>query len=226
MGIHWNCVWGCVRSVATPRDLICNMQSNVLNDLVEAMKALDGKKVCDPSLQCDCFVLLMRWRHIPKGVSRPAHMCGWSICAMTGCACLFWMICIISNMKASGSSTSAWASESGLSSTMAMSISPPSFLMRGVLPSCILFKITTALFSHTFRSHSSTALCVKTRERRGSSFSQLGLEPNHTGLTAQSLFFLEESCRVKRSDTQTFSNFSNYFKRVLKLQKRSSSFSK
>ena len=69
-------------------------------------------------------------------------------------------------------------------------------------------------------------VCVKTRERRGSSFSQLGLEPNHTGLTAQSLFFLEESCRVKRSDTQTFSNFSNYFKRVLKLQKRSSSFSK
>ena len=69
-------------------------------------------------------------------------------------------------------------------------------------------------------------LSVKTRERRGSSFSQLGLEPNHTGLTAQSLFFLEESCRVKRSDTQTSSNFSNYFKRVLKLQKRSSSFSK
>ena len=49
---------------------------------------------------------------------------------------------------------------------------------------------------------------VKTRERRGSSFSQLGLEPNHTGLTAQSLFFLEELCRVKRSDTQTFSNYS------------------
>ena len=64
---------------------------------------------------------------------------------------------------------------------------------------------------------------VKTRERRGSSFSQLGLEPNHTGLTAQSRFFLEESCSVKRSDTQTFSNF---FKRVLKLPKRSSSFSK
>ena len=58
---------------------------------------------------------------------------------------------------------------------------------------------------------------VKTRARRGSSFSQLGLEPNHTGWTAQPLFFLEESCRVKRSDTQTFSNFSNYFKRVLKL---------
>ena len=58
---------------------------------------------------------------------------------------------------------------------------------------------------------------VKTRARRGSSFSQLGLEPNHTGWTAQSLFFLEESCRVKRSDTQTFSNFSKYFQRVLKL---------
>ena len=60
---------------------------------------------------------------------------------------------------------------------------------------------------------------VKTRERRGSSFSQLGLEPNHTGLTAQSLFFLEESCRVKRSDTQTF------FK-LLKLLQESSQASK
>ena len=28
---------------------------------------------------------------------------------------------------------------------------------RAVLPSCILFMIATALFSHTFRSHSSTA---------------------------------------------------------------------
>ena len=44
-----------------------------------------------------------------------------------------------------GSSTNAWASESGLSSTMAMSI-------------LHLFKIATALFSHTFRSHSSTVL--------------------------------------------------------------------
>ena len=58
---------------------------------------------------------------------------------------------------------------------------------------------------------------VKTGAWRGSSFLQLGLEPNHTGWTAQSRFFLEESCRVKRTDTQTFSNFSNYFKRVLKL---------
>ena len=50
---------------------------------------------------------------------------------------------------------------------------------------------------------------VKTQEAVSSVFSQLGLEPNHTGLTAQSLFFLEELCRVKRSDTQTFSNYSN-----------------
>ena len=40
----------------------------------------------------------------------------------------------------------ARASESGLSSTMAMSISPPSFLMRAVLPQ---------LFSHTFRQSES-----------------------------------------------------------------------
>ena len=81
--------------------------------------------------------------------------------------------------------------------------------------SCTLYTTVCALLQFS--------VSVQTRERRGSSFSQLGLEPNHTGLTAQSLFFLEESCRVKRSDTQTFSN---YFKRVLKLQKRSSSFSK
>ena len=53
---------------------------------------------------------------------------------------------------------------------------------------------------------------VEIQERPGSSFSQLRLEPNHTGLTAQSLFFLEELWRVKRSDIQTFLNFSNYFK--------------
>ena len=71
-----------------------------------------------------------------------------------GCA----LILVISSMKASGSSANAWASASGLSSTMVISISPPSFLMRAVLPACILFKIATALFSQTFRSHSSTAL--------------------------------------------------------------------
>ena len=48
------------------------------------------------------------------------------------------MICAISLMNASGSSTSAGASASGLSSTMAMSISPPSFLigLSGHLASC------------------------------------------------------------------------------------------
>ena len=50
---------------------------------------------------------------------------------------------------------------------------------------------------------------MKTQGAASSVFTQLGLEPNHTGLTAQSLFFLEELCRVKRSDTQTFSNYSN-----------------
>ena len=59
---------------------------------------------------------------------------------------------------------------------------------------------------------------VKTRERRGSFLSQLGFEPNQRGLTAQSLFFFEESCRVKRSDIQSFSNYS---KRVQRFQKRS-----
>ena len=69
------------------------------------------------------------------------------------------------------------------------------------------------------------APCENTEAARFS-FSQLGLEPNHTGSTAQPLLFLEELCRVKRSDTQTSSNFSNYCKRVLKLPKTLSSFSK
>ena len=77
---------------------------------------------------------------------------------MTGWFFLSCMTVVSAWMKASGVFTNAWASASGRSSTMAMSISPPSFLMRAVLPSCILFKIATALFSHTFRSHSSTAL--------------------------------------------------------------------
>ena len=53
-------------------------------------------------------------------------------------------------MKASGVFTNAWASASGLSSTMAMSISPPSFLMRAGLPVCICSRIATALFSQGF----------------------------------------------------------------------------
>jgi len=61
-------------------------------------------------------------------------------------------------------------------------------------------------------------LLRKHKKRRSGSFSQLGLEPNHTGLTVQSLFFLEELRRVKSSD-QTFSNFSSCFKRVPKFPK-------
>ena len=70
------------------------------------------------------------------------------------------MILVIACMKASGVSTNALASASGLSSTMAMSISSPSFLMRAGLPACICSRIATALFSQRFRSHSSIALCA------------------------------------------------------------------
>ena len=70
------------------------------------------------------------------------------------------MILVIAWMKASGASTNALASASGLSSTMAMSISSPSFLMRAGLPACICSRIATALFSQRFRSHSSIALCA------------------------------------------------------------------
>ena len=63
-------------------------------------------------------------------------------------------------MKASGAFTNACASASGLSSTIAMSISPPSFLMRAGLPACICSRIATALFSQRFRSHSSMARCA------------------------------------------------------------------
>ena len=54
------------------------------------------------------------------------------------------MIVVSAWRKASGVFTSAWASASGRSSTMAMSISPPSFLMRAGLPVCICSRIATA----------------------------------------------------------------------------------
>ena len=76
------------------------------------------------------------------------------------------------------------------------------------------------------RSHWWVPQIVTTQGAVSPVFPQLGFEPNHTGLTAQSFFFLEESCRVKRSDTQTFSNFSNYSKRVRSFQKRPPDFSK
>ena len=83
--------------------------------------------------------------------------CVW---AMTGWFFLSCMIVVSAWMKASGVSTNAWASASGRSSTMAMSISPPSFLMRAGLPVCIRSRIATALFSQRLRSHSSMALCA------------------------------------------------------------------
>ena len=70
-------------------------------------------------------------------------------------------ILVISRVKAAGSSTSALASASGLSRTMAMSISPPSFWIRAGRPACICARIATALFSHRVRSHSSKALCAR-----------------------------------------------------------------
>lgn len=68
---------------------------------------------------CGCFGYWMSRLHTLK--------------AMTGCECLSGIIRAISLRKASGSSTSAWTSASGLPSTMAMSISPPSFLIRAAI---------------------------------------------------------------------------------------------
>ena len=82
---------------------------------------------------------------------------GLIICAMTGWFCLSCMILVMAWMKALGASTKAFASACGRSNTMAMSISPPSFLIRAGLPACIRSRIATALFSHRFRSHSSIA---------------------------------------------------------------------
>ena len=65
----------------------------------------------------------------------------------------------ISRVEAAGSFTSALASASGLSRTMAMSISPPSFWIRAGRPACISARIATAVFSHRVRSHFSSSLC-------------------------------------------------------------------
>ena len=85
---------------------------------------------------------------------------GLIICAMTGWFCLSCMILVMAWMKALGASTKAFASASCRSNTMAMSISPPSFLIRAGLPACIRSRIATALFSHRFCSHSSIARCA------------------------------------------------------------------
>ena len=96
----------------------------------------------------------------PSAGATSSLVSGWIIWAMTGWFFLFCMVVVSAWMKAPGVFTNSWASASGLSSTMAMSISPPSFLMRAGLPACICSRIATALFSHRFRSHSSMARCA------------------------------------------------------------------
>ena len=69
---------GLVYALINPCSPICNMQLNVLNDLAEAMKALDGKKKCGRTgsglignagvtgrlwtLVLGCCVVFLRWR--------------------------------------------------------------------------------------------------------------------------------------------------------------------
>ena len=86
---------------------------------------------------------------------------GFIIWAISGWVCLSRRIRVISRANAAGSSTSAFASASGLSRTMAMSISPPSLWIIVGRPAWISARIATALFSHTVRSHSSRALCAR-----------------------------------------------------------------
>ena len=59
------------------------------------------------------------------GSPLPAGLIIWAI---SGWLCFAIRILVISRVKAAGSSTSAFASASGLSRTMAMSISPPQLL--------------------------------------------------------------------------------------------------
>ena len=99
-------------------------------------------------------ILRRNWLSSPWVVGhrlRPDHLCNnWTILFVLHDPgdCLYEGI---------GTSTNALASASALSSTMTMSISSPSFLMRAGLPACICSTIATALFSQRFRSHSSIA---------------------------------------------------------------------
>ena len=93
--------------------------------------------------------------------------CRWFHQAISGWVCLSRRIRVISRVNAAGSSTSAVASASGLSRTMAMSISPPSLWIIVCRPAWIPARIATALFSHKVRSHSSRALCASVRLRWG-----------------------------------------------------------
>ena len=72
---------------------------------------------------------------------------GFIIWAMSGWVRLSRRIRVISRVNAAGSSTSSFASASGLSRTMAMSISPPSLWIIVGRPACISARIATALFS-------------------------------------------------------------------------------
>ena len=86
---------------------------------------------------------------------------GFIIWAMSGWFCFSRRIRVILRVNAAGSSTSAFASASGLSRTMAMSISPPSLWIMVGRPACTSARIATALFSDKVRSHSSRALCAR-----------------------------------------------------------------
>ena len=81
--------------------------------------------------------------------------------ATSGWVCLSRRIRVISRVNAAGSSTSSFASASGLSRTMAMSISPLSLWIIVGRPAYISARIATALFSHKVRSHFSRALCAR-----------------------------------------------------------------
>ena len=64
---------------------------------------------------------------------------------------------------------------------------------------------------------------VETQGSASPVFPQLGLEPNHAGLTAQSLFLLEELlCREKRSGTLNILKLLKLFKKSSKLSRTSS----
>ena len=77
--------------------------------------------------------------------------------------CVFWSsrTRLISCRNCIGWSTKACASLSGRSRTIAISIAPPSFLKRAGRPSWSLSRKTTALFSHSVRSHPSNARRVR-----------------------------------------------------------------
>ena len=151
-------------NAAQPRELACLPQGPQSHDEAQDLLLLQDY-VCQLThtqrtlaLGCSWLPVLLAALFEGGGSPLPA---GLIICAISGWFCFSSRILVISRVKAAGSSTSALASASGLSRTMAMSISPPSFWMRAGRPACICARIATALFSHRVRSHSSRALCAK-----------------------------------------------------------------